>query len=346
MLTAAAARDLVRRHHGMDTDQATAFLDLLMAGTLPPAEGGELLVALAERGETPTELAALVSGLLARAALMAPAPRCLDVCGTGGSGLTRFNVSTTAAFILAAAGIPVAKHGNRGSQRVNGSFDLLDQLGVTYALPAAALARLLAETGVCFLFARAVHPAVATVAPYRKAAGRRTVFNLAGPLANPCRPVRQVIGVTNAASALLVAGALERLGSERACVVWGEPGIDEFSVTGDSTWLQVGGGSTRRGTLPALHRDLCHEELPGGDANENALIFQRLLVGDERGPLRDMVALNAGVAIDLWHDRAPDLGGPGYRQALSLLASGAVQQRFVQHVELARTLGSVAAKPT
>ena len=345
MLTAAAARDLVRRPHGMDPDQATAFLDLLMAGTLPAAEGGDLLVALAERGETPDELAALVTGLLARAAPAPVAPRCVDVCGTGGSGLTRFNVSTTAAFILAAAGIPVAKHGNRGSQRANGSFDLLDQLGVAYALPAPALARLLAETGVCFLFARAVHPAVAAVAPYRKAAGRRTVFNLAGPLANPCRPVRQVVGVTNAATARVVAGALERLGSERACVVWGEPGLDEFSVTGTSTWLQVGGGPARSGTLPALHHGLCHEELPGGEAVENAAIFRRLLAGDERGPLRDMVALNAGVAIDLWHDRAPDLGGPGYRQALALLESGAVQQRFAQHVDLARTLGAAVAKP-
>ncbi len=117
MLTAAAARDLVRLRQGMDAAQATEFLDLLMAGTLPAAEGGDLLVALAERGETADEVAALVAGLITRAALVPTAPRCIDVCGTGGSGLTRFNVSTTAAFILAAAGIPVAKHGNRGSQR-------------------------------------------------------------------------------------------------------------------------------------------------------------------------------------------------------------------------------------
>jgi len=228
-----------------------------------------------------------------------------------------------------AAGIPVAKHGNRGSQRANGSFDLLDQLGVAYALPAAALTRLIDETGVCFLFARAVHPGIAAVAPYRKAAGRRTVFNLAGPLANPCRPVRQVVGVTNAATAQVVAGALERLGSEGACVVWGEPGIDEFSVTGASTWLRVGGGSVARtGTMAPLHGDL-----------------KRLLAGDERGPLRDMVALNAGVAIDLWHDRTPDPGGLGYGQAISLLESGAVRERFARHLEFSRTLGIAAAKP-
>lgn len=345
MLTAAAAQDLVRRPQGMETAEARDLLDLLMGGTLSASEGGGLLVAWAERGETPVELAALVQGLLARVVQAPAAARCLDVCGTGGSGLTRFNVSTTVAFILAAAGIRVAKHGNRGSQRPNGSFDLLDQLGVAYALPASALARLLAETGVCFLFARAVHPAVAAVAPYRKAAGRRTVFNLAGPLANPCRPVRQVVGVTNAITAGVVAGALERLGSERACVVWGEPGLDEFSVTGSSTWVEVGGGSARTGVLPALHPGLGHADLPGGDADENGVIFRRLLAGEERGPLRDMVALNAGVAIDLWHDRAPDAGGPGYRQAIALLESGAVQERFARHLELARTLGAAVARP-
>jgi anthranilate phosphoribosyltransferase len=183
------------------------------------------------------------------------------------------------------------------------------------------------------------------VAPYRTAAGRRTVFNLAGPLANPCRPVRQIVGVTNAGTARVVAGALERLGSERACVVWGEPGIDEFSVTGASTWLQVGGGPARSGTLAALHGGRAHGDLPGGDAAENAAIFQRLLAGDETGPLRDMVALNAGVAIDCWHDRAPELGGAGYRQALTLLASGAVRERFARHLELARALGAAAAQP-
>jgi anthranilate phosphoribosyltransferase len=151
--------------------------------------------------------------------------------------------------------------------------------------------------------------------------------------------------VTNSATATLVAGALERLGSERACVVWGEPGLDEFSVTGASTWLVVGTAAQRRsGALPALHPGLRHADLPGGDAGENAVLFRRLLAGEERGPLRDMVALNAGAAIDLWHDRTPAPDGAGYQQALALLASGAAGERFARHLELARTLGS-AARP-
>src|SRR5690606_16541501 len=131
------------------------------------------------------------------------------------------------AFILAAGGVAVAKHGNRGSSRSNGSFDLLDALEIPYLHNPEALVRLQRECRLCFLFARAVHPAVAAVAPYRKGAGRRTIFNLAGPLANPARPGQQIIGVINERSGRVIAEALRLLGVRRACVVWGGPGIDE-----------------------------------------------------------------------------------------------------------------------
>jgi len=318
---------------GMVPDEAEAFLELLMSGDLAEDEGAGLLVALAERGETATELAAFVRGLRARAVRVPGPERVLDVCGTGGSGLARFNVSTTAAFVLAAAGIPVAKHGNRGSRRPNGSFDLLDELGVPFSLQPEDLGRLLDETGVCFLFARAVHPAVAAVVPMRKAAGRRTIFNLAGPLANPLGVSHQIIGACDAATAGVLAGALAQLGVSRALVVCGEPGIDECSVTGATRWWLLDGDARREGRFPppAAHRGVDYAALPGGDAAENAAHFRRLLTGDETGPLHAMLCRNAGLAIDLWEGREPDPAGEGAARAAKLLADGAVQRCFDRH---------------
>jgi len=337
-ITVSAARELVARPAGMDAGQAGEFIALLMTGTVSAEDGAGLLVALAERGETGTEVAAVVRALLARALPVPVSGPCLDLCGTGGSGLTRFNVSTTAAFILAAAGVPVAKHGNRGSQRANGSFDLLDALAVPFALSGDRLAELHRGSGLCFLFARALHPAVAAVAPMRKLAKRRTIFNLAGPLANPCRPRCQVIGVSDERCARTLAAAVAELGVARACVVRGEPGIDEFSVVGTSRWLLVEDGVITAGETPARHPGLDHAALPGGDAAENAALFARLIAGENLGALRDMVVLNAGVALDLWHGRRPAADGPGVVEAARLLASGSVAERVDLHRRLAGEL--------
>ena len=227
---------------GLDAAGVAAVLELLTSPALDDATGGALLAAWAARGETAAEVAALVRLLREKSVRVElPAPA-FDLCGTGGSGLTRYNVSTTVAFILAAAGVPVAKHGNVGSQRPNGSFDLLKELGVPFQLPPAALARLHAETGVCFLFARAHHPAVGAVARHRKAAGRRTIFNLAGPLANPAPTAAQLIGVAQPAQGPVLAGALAELGVARALVVQGHPGIDEWSVLGPTRWWRPEAG--------------------------------------------------------------------------------------------------------
>jgi anthranilate phosphoribosyltransferase len=319
----------------MSDQDAHAVLETLLSGALPVEQAASLLVTLSERGETSAELAAFVNGLLQRAIAVPIAGGCIDICGTGGSGLTRFNVSTTVAFILAAAGIPVAKHGNRGSQRKNGSFDLLEALGVPFQFSAEALQRIQKKSGVCFLFARLLHPGMAAVAPARKAAGRRTIFNLAGPLANPSRPSTQIIGVANRKNADVVAGALAALGVERACVVWGEPGIDEFSVTGSSTVVVIENGRRSESTFQPLHPNVRHEQLPGGECDENVKIFTRLLAGKERGPLLDMVLVNAGAAIDLWQRRPLSPQGEGYHRAAELMRSGAVSRAFERHREAA-----------
>lgn len=340
-LTLEAARDLVRRPGGMDATECTSFLDVLMSGRLQAEEGASLLVHLAERGETGIEVAAFVRGLLGRAAPLAFPHDTMDVCGTGGSGLTRFNVSTTVAFILAAGGVAVAKHGNRGSSRANGSFDLLDALEIPFNHDPVALVRLQRECHLCFLFARSVHPAVSAVAPYRKAAGRRTIFNLAGPLANPARPGLQIIGVINEKAGRVIAEAVRLLGVRRACVVWGGPGIDEVSITGPTRYLISDARGTLEGSLAALHPDLEHEELPGGEAVDNATIFRRLVEGEDTGPIGDMVAINAGVAFDLWDGRLPAIDGPGVERARRLLAEGKVAALVDRYqalaTELART---------
>lgn len=335
------AQHLASSAHGMDSEQTTQLLELLVSGTLGVEEGAGLLQAWAARGETGTELAAAVRFLRGKAIQVPVAQAGFDLCGTGGSGLERYNVSTTVAFVCASAGIPVAKHGNRGSKRPNGSFDLLEALGVPFELTPTQEAELQKETGVCFIFARSHHPAVGKVVPYRKAAGGRTIFNLAGPLSNPAEIKHQIIGTINEATAKIVAAALAELKSEGAFVVYGEPGIDEISVTGNTGTLLV----TPQGTTPGVfdqptHPGLDYTTLPHGDAAENKTTFMELLEGKETGPLLDMVCENAGAALDLWAGRAPSYGGPGALEARRLIAAGETLRAFEKHRALAQKLSS------
>lgn len=334
---------LVHTAEGMTTEQTRVVIGHLMDGSLLPEQGAELLVAWSKRGETGAELAAVVEALLAKAVAIPITTAGFDLCGTGGSGLGRYNVSTTAAFILAAAGVPVIKHGNKGSKAPNGSFDLLEALGVPFQLSPAHLVRLQAETGVCFLFARAVHPAVGAVAPARKLAAahvKRTIFNLAGPLANPCRPRKQLIGVTDERTAHVVADAISRLGCERAVVVRGHPGIDEVSITGPTHVWTVHAGKIHHAIIERIHQHgIDHAHLPCGDAADNAKTFHRLLSGEERGPLLDMVCANAGAALDCWFDRSVLSDSVGFDQAKELVLSGKAKTAFVKHLTLATELG-------
>ena len=319
-----------------------AVITTLLAGGVPVEEGGAFLAQWSARGETGAEVAAVVRALLARATpIPLPGP-CFDLCGTGGSGLTRYNVSTTTAFILAALGVPVAKHGNRGSARPNGSFDLLDALGIPFQLSPAHQAELFTTTGVCFLFARQVHPAVGAVAPMRKAAGRRTIFNLAGPLANPCRPVRQVVGVAHERTAHVVTEALKDLGVDRAAVVLGHPGLDEVSITGPTHLWEVVGGHAHHRIIDRLHHaDLDHAHLPGGDAAENALLFAELVAGRAPGPLEDMVVLNAALALACWRELPLATLDALREEIREALRDGRVERTVTRHRTAARRLAGM-----
>lgn len=342
-LSVTEARAWIDRSGGMTGEEVRHLLDLLMDGGIEPAAGASLLSTWTARGETATELAGLVKALLSRAVTVPITGPCLDLCGTGGSELTRFNVSTTVAFILAAAGVPVAKHGNRGSRRPNGSFDLLDELGVPFLHTPEHLAEIYRATGLCFLFARSMHPAVASVAPMRKLVNGRTIFNLAGPLANPCRPSRQVVGVTKETTAHVVAGALQQLGIDRAIVVRGHPGLDEVSVTGPTHLWEVAGGKVHHRIVEQFHHHgLDHGALPGGDAPENAILFRRLLQGQETGPLLDMVVANAALALDCWRS-APHAGcSETIEEVRRMVANGAGWMHYEMHRSHARRLAGLA----
>ena len=222
--------------NSLTADEARACADAVFAGAGTELEQVvALLQALAEKGEAAAEVTGFARAILERAT---PAPegirgRGVDLAGTGGSGMERFNVSTAAAFTVAAAGTPVVKHGNRGSRQPNGSFDFLDALGIDYDMAPEAMARCFAATGLAFFFARAWHPAMGAVAPARQQVARRTIFNLAAPLCNPAQPPYQFMGASSVAAAELLIEVLADLGRRRALVVCGAPGIETCRLPGD-----------------------------------------------------------------------------------------------------------------
>ena len=328
---AASAALLERLLAGEDLDAvgARALLDALIGGELDPAVSAALLVALRAKGETAGELAAFVGGMRdAAVPLDLDADvrgRAVDTCGTGGDGAGTINVSTVAAVVAAAAGVPVVKHGNRAASSRSGSADLLEAWGVAIELGPDAARTVLERTGVTFLFARRFHPAMRHVAPVRSALGVRTVFNLLGPLSNPAAVGRQVVGVPDPHVGELVAGALARLGHTHALVVHGDDGLDELTTTTTSRTWEVRDGHVTAGTvdpaalgLPAATR----ADLQGGDVEENRRLADAILDG-ATGAHADLVALNAAAAL-LVGGAVDDLAA-GVELARGLLADGAAR---------------------
>jgi anthranilate phosphoribosyltransferase len=309
----------------------------IMAGQASDAAIAGLLVALRTRGETVGEIVAVARALRA-AAVTAPCldPRTVDTCGTGGDGAGTFNISTTAAFVVAGAGVPVAKHGNRAASSKTGSIDVLEALGVVVELPVERSAALLQSVGIAPFFARLAHPAMRHVAPVRQALGIRTLMNCMGPLLNPLGVKRQLVGVYDRALVPRLAEALRRLGAERALVVHGSDGLDEITTRGESfaAWLDDDGVRELR-IDPA---DFGIEApapgaLDGGDAQENAEILRTVLKG-ETGPRRDIVSINAGAV--LWVAGAADGLEEGMALARRSIDSGAAHAALESLVAASR----------
>lgn len=290
------------RGASLSEEVAAAAFGVLMRGEATPGQIGALLMGLRSKGETAAEIAgaavALRSAML-RVAVDAP-DLLVDTCGTGGGTVGTVNLSTAAAFVVAGAGVPVAKHGNRSYTSRSGSADVLEALGVGIALDPDQAADVLRRARIVFLFAQTYHPAMRHVAPVRKELGVTTIMNLLGPLANPAGVRRQVIGVADETRGPLMADALARLGAVHALVLHGAVGMDEVSPSGVTLAWEVRGGFVRRLQIdPSAHGLECEdlEQLTGGEPSENATRIEALLEGRGRQVERCAVLLNAGAAL-------------------------------------------------
>jgi len=288
----------VMRGGQLTTDEAQAAMASVMDGEATQAQLAGLLLALRMRGETVDELTGFARAMRERVVSVSAPDGAIDTCGTGGDGSRTFNISTASALLVAAAGVPVAKHGNRAMSSATGSADVLEALGIAIDHGAQSAASALANDGFVFLFAPTYHPAMRHAGPVRRELGVPTAFNLLGPITNPAGVRRQVIGVADPTAAAKVANVLFRLGSERALVVHGD-GVDELPLDGSGIAYDVSrlGVRRRRVDSGALSLGVASSaELRGGDAAENAAIIEAVLRG-ETGPRRDVVLLNAGAAL-------------------------------------------------
>jgi len=326
----------VTRRGDLPRERAAAVMEEMMTGVATPGQIGAFLTALALKGETEDELAGLAEVMRAHAVPVDGAAPLLDTCGTGGDHSGTFNISTVAAFVAAGAGARVAKHGNRAMSSVCGSADVLEGLGVRIDLDAAGVARCLAGAGIGFMLAPRFHPALRFAGPVRREIGIRTAFNLLGPLCNPARAQHQVIGVPQAALVPVTARTLVRLGAQHALVVHGHGGMDELTLSDDNLLLEVVRGQEPiplQVDLAALGlRPAGIAALRGGDVATNAAIVRDILAGDETGPRRDVVLLNAAAAL-LAADIAGDLAH-GVALARQSITSGAAAERLARLVAL------------
>ncbi len=278
--------------------EAEVLFGQMLDGGMADDEISATLIELADRGETAAEVAGLVRAMRARMKRVTAPDGAIDVCGTGGDGQHSLNVSTAVALVVAACGVPVAKHGNRAASSKAGGADTLEALGLNLARASDLAEQTLPDLGIAFLFAQAHHPALGRVAPIRRALGRRTIFNLCGPLANPAGVTRQLVGVAQPGLIALYKETMELLGTEAALIVSGAEGLDELSIAGTSYLAAIG--------LPPLPTELRPEDaglpshplddLRGGDAQFNAAALRRLLLG-ETGAYRDAVLFNSAGAL-------------------------------------------------
>jgi len=328
----------------LDEDLAERVMGVLMRGEAESEHVAGFLIALRAKGEAPEEIAGFVRSMLAEAVTLdLPSElgsRLVDIVGTGGDGAGTFNISTVASVVVAAAGQPVAKHGNRAASSRCGSADLLAAWGIDLELPPAAVARCLEDLGITFLYARAFHPAMRHVAAVRLQLGVRTVFNLLGPLSNPAAAPFQAVGVADGRLAPVMADALARLGRRHALVFRGEDGLDELTTTSPSTLWEVRDGAVSESRFDPRDLDIAPAtpaDLLGGDAARNVEIADAVL-GGASGPAADVVALNA--AAGLYAADAVDDLAAGLTRAREVLASGAAlalkDQWVARTQELAR----------
>jgi anthranilate phosphoribosyltransferase len=312
-------------------------MEHLFSDDITDSEISAFLIGLKTKGETVEEIAGLVNGIRAKAlSFKKKIPNVMDNCGTGGDGLKSFNISSTSAFVIAAAGIPVAKHGNRSVSSKTGSADVLEELGVELNLSPERIEEIIEEVGIAFLYAPNVHPKIKRIQKVRKDLGIPTVFNLLGPLMNPVDLDSQFLGVYRRDLTRVFAEVLQALGRKRAVVLNGAGSMDEASLQGDNYLVILENGTIKEKTLHPEEVGLSvypNEAIVGGYARENAEILQNVLKGN-KGAHRDTVLLNAGIGIFV--------GGKantiveGIELAKEMIDSGAAQERLYRLIEASK----------
>ncbi|MFA9200422.1 MAG: anthranilate phosphoribosyltransferase [Cypionkella sp.] len=321
--------------HLSETEAERVF-GALLDGEVNDEDIARFLAALSDRGETADEIAGAARALRARLIPVAAPDDAVDCCGTGGDGHHTLNVSTAVSLGVAAAGVPVAKHGNRAASSKAGAADTLEALGLDMEAAGRTAEKTLAELGICFLFAKNHHPAMARIQPIRQRLGRRTIFNLMGPLSNPAGVRRQLIGIARPAYVPIYAEAKARLGTERTLIVSGDEGLDELSLAGGNEVADVQGHEWELRRARASQAGLPSapiEAIRGGDAAHNAKALKALLMGAP-GPYRDAVLFNAGAVLMIAGK------GESYAHGAALAAealdSGRAEALLARWIELAR----------
>jgi len=312
----------------LSRDDTTALFDAIFTGQLGQDELIAYLAATADRKPTVDELVGAVTSMRRHMRPINAPAGAIDLCGTGGDGLGTLNISTAVSFVVAGAGVPVAKHGNRSASSRSGAADVLEALGVNIALAPEAAEKVLGNVGLVFLFAQTYHPAMKHVGAARKQIGRRTIFNLLGPLASPAKVTRQLVGVFSSDWLQPYANALNALGSSHATIVHGADGLDEVSISGPTQTTMLKDGAITTGELTPEDAGLKRwplADIRGGDAAHNAAAITRLFDG-ETGAYRDIVLLNAACAI-MVAGAANDVSS-GVTLAAQALDSGAARNKL------------------
>ena len=279
--------------------EAEEVFGWILDGETTEEEIARFLIAITERSETAEEIAGAARALRARLIPVAAPDNAVDCCGTGGDGHHTLNVSTAVSLVVAAAGVPVAKHGNRAASSKSGAADTLEVLGLDMEAAGRTAEKTLAKLGICFLFAKNHHPAMGRIQPIRQRLARRTIFNLMGPLSNPAGVRRQLIGIARPAYVPIYAAAKAKLGTDRTFIASGDEGLDELSLAGGNELADVVGNDFEMRRVDAAQAGLEHapvEAIRGGDAAHNAKALKALLMGSP-GPYRDAVLLNAAATL-------------------------------------------------
>ena len=314
--------------------EAEAVMDEIMSGQATPVQMSAYLTALALKGETIDEITASAAGMRAHCIKLLHNLDVLEIVGTGGDGSNSFNISTTSSLVIAAGGVPVAKHGNRAASSKSGAADVLEALGVKITLTPERSAEILKKINICFLFAQNYHIAMKYVAPIRKELGIRTVFNILGPLSNPAGANMELMGVYDQSLVEPLAQVMANLGVNRGMVVYGQDSLDEISMCAPTSECEIRDGkfTSYEITPEQFGYERCEKgALTGGTPAENAEITKAILKGEEKGPKRQAVCLNAGAALYI-AGKAASIE-EGVKLAESLIDNGAALKKLEEFVE-------------